>query len=156
MKRHQSFVPLSQDHYDGLLLAVRLQQGKQALERLWSHDPAWQANYVAEFFASHLAPHFEAEEMVVFSVAQKHLPDNPLVNQLIAEHEEMRMFAEYFRKPATHSLPGKLVQFGELLERHIRCEEREFFPLCESSLPREVLEKMKEPILQYKPANKDH
>ena len=55
MKRHDSLVPLSREHHDGLLLAVRLQQGRAALPRLWSHDLVWQAEYVTRFFGEHLA-----------------------------------------------------------------------------------------------------
>ena len=156
MKRNISLVPLSQDHYDGLLLAVRLQQGSRALERLWSHDPVWQANYVVEFYEQHLTPHFEAEEAVVFPLAKIHLNDTSIIDRLVQEHETMREYVQYFRAPDQNTLQDKLVQFGTLLESHIRCEEREFFPLCESSVPEAELEKIKEPLLHYKPLQKGH
>ena len=138
MKRHQALAPLSRDHHDGLLLAVRLQQGKQALPRLWSHDPLWQADYVVKFYDRHLVPHFEAEEKVLFPVAARYMKEgNVIIRQLLHEHEEMRTSIKFFRHPEEEKLERNLEQFGKLLESHIRCEEREFFPMCEEIIPEE-------------------
>lgn len=140
MKRHPSFVVLSRDHHDGLLLAMRLQQGKNALERLWSHDPFWQAEYVVKFFEEHLTKHFEEEELYLFPLSEQHDPEAiPMVRRLKEEHEEMRRMIDFFRNPDEKKLECNLSSFGKLLEEHIRCEEREYFPLLERILPEETL-----------------
>ena len=91
MKRHKALESLSHDHHDGLLLAVRLQQGDKALERLWSHDPLWQAEFVVRFFNDNLSQHFEEEERFVFPLAEKYFGDQiEIVHRLIKEHQEMR------------------------------------------------------------------
>jgi hypothetical protein len=36
-----------------------------------------------------------------------------------------------------------LKRFGEILEGHIRCEEREFFPACEERIPEQELQQLR-------------
>lgn len=151
MKRNKALVALSRDHHDGLLLAVRLQQGKKALLRLWSHDPLWQAGYVVKFFEDHLVPHFEAEEKTLFPLAEQFLKESSVIKKLVEEHGEMRRYIDSFRSPDEKKLECDLEQFGKLLEAHIRCEEREFFPLCEEKIPAEVLLEAQVSIDQYRP-----
>jgi hemerythrin-like domain-containing protein len=52
----------------------------------------------------------------------------------------MRRLAGSLREPANGPLAQKLKEFGEILERHIRREEREFFPFCESNMSGEKLD----------------
>ena len=140
MKRHPAFVSLSQEHHDGLLLATRLQQGTNALLRLWSHDLHWQAEYVVKFFDDNLLQHFSVEEEIVFPVARQYLSDHSgMVQKLIGQHEEMRTIVESLRLPVEEKLQSLLIQFGKILEAHIRIEEREFFPLCETQIPEDQI-----------------
>jgi len=140
MKRHLSFVSLSHEHHDGLLLATRLQQGTNALLRLWSHDLHWQAEYIVKYFDEHLDQHFSIEEQIIFPVANQFLVEHSgIVQKLIDQHNEMRSMVELFRHPIKTKLQNTLPQFGKLLEEHIRIEERELFPLCEEYLPEERL-----------------
>ena len=71
MKRHPGLIPLSREHHDGLLLATRLQQGRNALLRLWSHDLVWQAQYVVKYFREELIDHFATEEEIIFPLGAK-------------------------------------------------------------------------------------
>jgi len=141
MKRHDSFVPLSREHHEGLLLATRLQQGRNALLRLWSHDLFWQAEYVVRFFDDRLRNHFQTEEDCIFPLAEKYLPADrkPIVHQLLEEHKELEELAGLLRHPEEKKLECTLTRFGKLLEEHIRSEERMLFPLCEEYLPQESL-----------------
>ena len=140
MKRHRTFIALSRDHHRGLLLAARLQQGKKALLKLWSHDQKWQAEYVVRFFDDELKEHFRLEETFVFPVADSYLPeDRSMIKQLRAEHDEMRKTIDTLRGAGGKKPDLTLRRFGELLEKHIRSEEREFFPLLETTIPAELL-----------------
>ena len=143
MKRHRSFLTLSREHHDGLLLAARLQQGTRALTRMWSHDIHWQSEYVTRFFDEQLESHFQCEEQIVFPASMEHVPDQQLaVQTLLDQHRQMRSLVEYFRHPTGSVLASKLQEFGRILEQHIRIEEREFFPQCEAHIPEDVLRKM--------------
>jgi hemerythrin-like domain-containing protein len=141
MKRHSSFIPLSREHHEGLLLATRLQQGRNALLRLWSHDLNWQAEYIVKFFDDNLDTHFLIEETIVFPAARaSNLNGGTIIQALLNEHAEMREMVEFFRHPSQKKLECTLTRFGEILENHIRCEERELFPLCEEAFSEEELE----------------
>ena len=142
MKRHQSFISLSREHHDGLLLATRLQQGRKALLRLWSHDLDWQAEFTIKFYDDYLAEHFRIEEETIFPVARQFIPDSDLHSRLLQEHQEMRGMIISLRHPEEKKLECTLTRFGELLESHIRCEEREFFPLCEENIPENILNEL--------------
>lgn len=143
MKRHPAFVALSQEHHDGLLLATRLQQGTNALLRLWSHDLHWQSEYVVKFFDDNLRQHFSVEEEIVFPVARQYLPEHSgMVQKLVDQHNDMISIAESLRIPVEEKLQNLLTQLGKILEAHIRIEEREFFPLCEARIPEEQIRAM--------------
>lgn len=151
-KRHESLIPLARDHYEGLLLAVRLQQGKNALERLWSHDPAWQANYVADFFDKHLRPHFAAEEQALFPLAKEHIKESvPLVDELIAQHRSMEQRVLRLKTPIETPLEQQLAEFGALLEDHIRKEDRILFPMFEEHASAELLQEALTKIHSFYP-----
>lgn len=148
MKRHESFVALSREHHDGLLLATRLQQGRNALLRLWSHDLHWQAEYVVRFFDDYLANHFRTEEEIIFPLAEKYFLEEqqPIITQLIEEHKEMKSLVDFLRAPDEKKLECSLTRFGQILEQHIRTEERRFFPYCEETFSKEDLRKLKNEV----------
>jgi len=146
-KRHPSLIPLSRDHHDGLLLALRLKQGRKALLHQWSHDPSWQANYVAEFFNDHLVPHFEAEESVLFPAMRRYVKESAkTIEKLLDQHEEIRKRVRQLQKAKKSELEPELKSIGELLDEHIRIEEHELFPMFEKSVPGELAEKLGEKI----------
>ena len=150
-KRHKSLVLLARDHHEGLLLALRLQQGKKALLRLWSHNPRWQASYVAEFYDKHLRRHFEAEEKALFPLASTIAACRPLVNELSLEHRTMEEYVDRFRNPAANALAKDLRSFGALLEEHIRKEDRVLFPAFEEHASKEMLQKAEAAIGGFYP-----
>jgi hemerythrin-like domain-containing protein len=150
-KRHQSLVPLARDHHEGLLLAIRLQQGKQALLKLWSHDPAWQAAYVAEFYDKYLHTHFEAEEKGLFPLASTIAACRPVVGELVVEHRALEEYVSRLRHPDKTTLQDDLRSIGALLEEHIRKEDRILFPSFEEHASEEMLEKAEAEIGRFYP-----
>ncbi|MBI5464147.1 MAG: hemerythrin domain-containing protein [Ignavibacteriales bacterium] len=149
-KRNPALVPLSRDHHDGLLLAVRLQQGTGALMRLWSHEPSWQATFIVEFYDRHLRRHFRAEDEVMFPAAEKHSPaTQSLVAGLTADHREMERRVEAFRASVATATREQLAEFGRLLEEHIRKEERQLFPAFERTAGTDVLAALERQIQSY-------
>lgn len=131
MPRHPSLIPLSHDHHHGLALALRCR--KQALGRLKPMGPAGlkeRAEEFRDFYRRNLARHFQAEEGILFPFMRAAIPESvPLVDALLGEHEELRGFPP--RLEGETGLAKALFDAGDLLERHIRREERELFPLFE-------------------------
>ena len=132
--RHPSLIALSHDHHHGLALALRCR--KQALGQLKPMGVAGlreRAREFVDFYRAHLIDHFRAEEEVLFPIMRETaLTNAPLLDDLIKQHQEITR--------ATTPLEGGsglaklLFGIGDLLERHIRKEERELFPLFESQI----------------------
>ncbi|MDW5290671.1 hemerythrin domain-containing protein [Formosa sp. PL04] len=115
LKRHKSLQPLSRDHHHGLLLSWKIRTGfKKNVE----------ANriktYTDWFYTAHLIPHFEMEEAHIFSLLAE---DNLLRIQAIDEHKQIKDLIEN-----TDNLDENLNQIADVLEKHIRFEERVLFP----------------------------
>lgn len=135
-KRHPSLIPLSHDHHHGLVLAFRLREGLPR-NRKPSESPHEQAEDTVCFFHDNLVAHFQAEEEVLFPAIRARVPQAiALLDTLIAEHATIRSSVEQLSRIASNdpSLPTLLKSFGDVLERHIRCEERELFPLYEAHI----------------------
>ena len=128
-KRHPSLIPLCQDHHHGLALAIRCR--KQALGQLNPGHPQGieeHVNEVKDFFLKKLCSHFEAEEMVLFPLISSHYSDaKRMTADLLHEHEQIRQGITSLDQK--FELPKALFDLGDILERHIRREERELFPL---------------------------
>ena len=129
--RHPSLIPLSHDHHHGLALALRCR--KQALGQIKPMGAAGlreRADEVLAFYASNLIAHFRAEEEVLFPLLRSIAPQSELIiNDLAREHNEIHLGVAQLKAGA--GLAKRIFDLGDLLERHIRREERELFPLFE-------------------------
>jgi iron-sulfur cluster repair protein YtfE (RIC family) len=114
-------------------LALALRCRKQALGQIKPLGAAGLRLRVAEFrefFAKELISHFRAEEEILFPTIRVAAPESaPLLDDLLADHASLRQGAQ---KLAGETALSKLIfDLGDLLERHIRREERELFPFFE-------------------------
>jgi iron-sulfur cluster repair protein YtfE (RIC family) len=129
--RHPSLIPLSHDHHHGLALALRCR--KQALGQLKPMGAAGLRERTAEvldFYYRNLVAHFRAEEEVLFPLLRSSAPESAaIINELTRQHEEIR--GAIPRLEAGTGLAKLIFDLGDLLDRHIRKEERELFPLFE-------------------------
>lgn len=134
MKRSPHLMQLSREHHTALLLAKRAQ-------RLGKGTAAEAAAFMSELpdiFGGELEPHFQVEEIALLSALQnsggtEHVVG--MVERTVAEHEALRALA---RRIGAHDF-ASLAPFGELLDAHVRFEERELFGLAESLLTAEAL-----------------
>ena len=129
--RHPSLTPLSHDHHHGLALALRCRkQSLGQLKPMGAEGLRLRAAELREFFDKQLIPHFRAEEEVLFPLMRAAAPESAtLLDDLLREHETFR---QGVRALAAGTGVSKLIfDLGDLLERHIRREERELFPLFE-------------------------
>jgi iron-sulfur cluster repair protein YtfE (RIC family) len=140
-KRHAAFIGLSHDHHHTLALALRLRQGEGALlSDGWTHDPMLQIQLVQRFLEADLRPHFAAEEDILFPSVERSLPSlTHLVRALCRQHREVESLVLLLKSAGGADVRGLLARVGSLLEGHVRREERELFPACESGLTEKVL-----------------
>jgi iron-sulfur cluster repair protein YtfE (RIC family) len=129
--RHPALVPLSHDHHHGLALALRCRkQALGQLKPLGAEGLRERAGEFGDFFSNELIPHFRAEEEVLFPCMRERVPESAaLIDELVGDHEKIRRAIPQLER---QTALGKLIfDLGDLLERHIRKEERELFPLFE-------------------------
>ncbi len=126
MKRRPELVPLSRDHNRALLLARRARQAARGASGL---DVAECWNELRNAWEMDLATHFAAEERLLFPRLHAHGHEE-LATGLQREHDAIRRTLTHAdRLDAT-----RLGVLGEVLEHHVRVEEREAFPLLERIL----------------------
>jgi len=134
MKRHPALTRLSREHHSALVLA------KHAL-RASGGELGAVSHFVAEvgrIFARDLEPHFQFEEKLLLP-ALLSVGQFSAVERTLAEHAELRSLAI---QPGINQ-PEILRRFSEALAEHVRFEERELFPLAESTLQEETLESIR-------------
>ena len=84
-----------------------------------------------EFYKNNLGHHFDAEEKILFPAMRTAAPASAaLVDVLTQDHHRIRELLPKLELKV--GLAKLLFDLGDLLERHIRKEERELFPLFES------------------------
>lgn len=135
MKRIAALKALSIDHHHGLVLARKAKKTaakvlkKTELLEIWIELQTHGENV--------LIPHFKIEESYIAAALNVlNDPDvNHLANRLFSEHETLRQLL--FTDDVHNS--ARLKQFGELLEQHIRFEERELFEVVQTKLDDQTL-----------------
>ncbi len=149
MPRHTTLIPLSHDHHEALLIALRLKKGGPTSQHdhLWSTELPKQLHSLQLFFERELLPHFKLEEEILFPVAATIEEIQPLIKTLLDQHQQMRyLINNLFQITGDDDrLKKELASFGLILESHIRSEERELFPKLEEA---EMQGRVKLPILK--------
>ena len=129
MKRHEALVQLSRDHHFGLLLCWKLKEGLKkdiSVERM--------SKYIVLFYEQNLKPHFAEEEETIFLILGN---EHPLIKEAISQHRELeKMISDGFETPE------QIQTFRDLLELHIRTEERQIFPEIENTATEEELQNL--------------
>jgi hemerythrin-like domain-containing protein len=139
MKRHPAPIPLSRDHHNGLVQAVRLRRAAadgDASARLAA------AREFGEFFRNEERVHLRDEEEELFPLLLRHVPSQPApLREARAQHIELEGFARKLEIAAAAGIADReaLEAAGELLDAHIRVEERQLFPLIEELVPDDEL-----------------
>jgi len=127
LSRHPALVPLSRDHYVGLVQAHRLMKAAAA-------DDAQRRHALAEFadaWERELVEHFRDEERLLGALMSAE--DRA---RLVGEHARLAELAQQARAARREVAPDAtaLHALGETLEGHIRWEERELFPRLQRQL----------------------
>jgi hemerythrin-like domain-containing protein len=135
--RHTSLVPLSQDHHHGLALALRCRkQSLGQIKPLGAEGLRERAKEFLDFYVSNLVPHFRAEEEVLFPLLSSTVPGSKeMIDELVRHHAQIRQAIPQLEGGT--GLAKLIFDLGDLLERHIRKEERELFPLFEQHVESE-------------------
>ena len=140
MFRDPSLVPLSHQHQHGLALSVIIDRGLKA-----DPTPAKAgelAQKVATMAEVELLGHFKVEENVLFPAVRAALEDDGVVDELISQHRAMEELLDRLASSDDRARVPLLQEFGELLSRHIRIEERQLFQEIQAKLTPEELSRL--------------
>ena len=136
MKRSQALSPLSREHLGALLVAKKLREAEE-------RQPAIRA--LLDFWQREGAEHFRIEEEVLLpGWALEAEVDGPGVVRMLEEHLMIR--TAVMRTLAEDVSLADLHDLGELLNDHVRFEERSLFPLIEAALAGGALARLGEAI----------
>ncbi|MGH2869785.1 MAG: hemerythrin domain-containing protein [Solirubrobacteraceae bacterium] len=131
MKRHPALASLSRDHHHALVIAQRL-----------SRANADTAGEVCRAFLDHWNAeeqlHFRLEEELLLPAYAEHgEPGHPAIIRMLIDHMLIRRDAARLAAAPPLRL---LHDLGARLGEHVRFEERELFPLIETTLPEPELQ----------------
>ena len=121
MKRDPALKPLSHDHHHALAAARRLRLAADGV------DAQAEAVTFLRFFTEESVRHFREEEERLFPLVVDHEEAQPLVVKALLEHQQLHAMAARLARGEMAPMPDLAL----LLERHVRFEERELFPLIE-------------------------
>ena len=124
MKRLPPLIPLSHDHHHALAAARRLRLAAE------SGNTSAEAAAFSRFFAEESVRHFRDEEERLFPLVAHVEEAQPLVVRALLEHQQLHALAS----EAASGERAPMRELAELLEAHVRFEERELFPLIERLL----------------------
>ena len=113
-----------------MLLCLRIHRGLP----VHSEESRWlqtKAEQVIEFFDADLRIHFRAEEEVLFPAMQCFSGASELIIELSSEHRKLEALVLQLRRSTEEHPAATLREFADLLEAHIRKEERMLFPIYE-------------------------
>lgn len=129
IKRDKSLIVLSKEHHYGLLASWKIRRGLEL-----KTDPKRIIAFVVSFWDTHLSAHFIAEEEILFNTI-----NHALVEEALQQHSKLRMLVQLISEEGTLK---QLANFADLLEQHIRFEERQVFEMLQQELSEEKLAKV--------------
>ncbi len=130
IKRNENILKLSKEHHFSLLFCWKIRQGlKMEIEA------SRMIEYVKYFATNFLLPHFAEEEVILFTSL-----DDKWVKKAIEQHKQIHGLLSGLSKKTKNNPNEQLGKLANLVDDHVRYEERELFPHLERTLSNEQLE----------------
>lgn len=117
---------LSKEHHYGLLASWKIRRGFEL-----ATDQKRIAAFVIDFWQAHLNAHFIAEEEILFNTIT-----HVLIDEALQQHVQLRRLLKLISQEGSSE---QLTEFANLLEQHIRFEERQVFKMLQQELSEEKL-----------------
>jgi hemerythrin-like domain-containing protein len=142
IKRNEHIIKLSKDHHFTLLFCWKIRNGLK-----FNADPI--INYVQYFWQHHMQPHFMEEETILFTPVK-----DAAVQKALDEHTEIAAQIKGLYVD-DENVTNKLSTLADIVDKHVRYEERELFPHLEQVLTNEQLEQIGKQLAGHANALKD-
>jgi len=132
LKRHLALQDYSREHHDELLLIWKIREG---LRR--SVSPKRIIEYCVHHYNEFTASHMANEERYILTKLPESDDDRI---KILLDHAEIKEIVKKLSE--NHENKDMLTEFADKLEKHIRFEERTFFPKLQLAFSDEVMESM--------------
>ena len=135
--RNEQIKKLSREHHSSLLFCWKIRQGlKNNLQ------PQRICDYIQYYWQQNLQPHFREEEKILFAPIK-----DRQVQRAINEHKQIRRQIEGLaNNSAKIDMQKNLARIADMVDDHVRYEERTLFPHLEKKLNKEQLKNIGEQI----------
>lgn len=152
MKRHSALIPLSQDHHKALLLAQLIKKNAPVYHGL-PIELVGKMNFAKEIYHTELEHHFRDEEQFVFPLLKgKDKELDELISEIMNEHLIIKeKILSLIDNP---NLVDQLNEIGNILDVHVRKEERILFERAQLILSADELKIIENKFDKSRPGNK--
>jgi hemerythrin-like domain-containing protein len=125
IKRSEALKQLSKDHHFNLLFIWKIRQGLKLNVELLRIQ-----KFIAHFFNEQILHHFSVEEKYLFCLLSR----EDLL-RIRAEQEHLAIKRSFEKMSGDSITKNEVIEFTNLLESHIRFEERTLFNHMEKDMP---------------------
>lgn len=140
IKRSGHLIQLSREHHFSLLFCWKVRTGiKKNIEKRRIIP------YILFFWKEHLLPHFEEEDVLFEKV------DDELVQRAYKEHQEINQTIELLSNVPDDNANDLFAKIADLVDDHVRFEERILFPHLENKIEESELAKIAHKLLEMQP-----
>ena len=137
LKRDKALYILSHDHHHGLLLAQLIKKGSPQYKNM-PNTTTGKKDYSIRFYNDKLIKHFENEEKILFPIVKgKDDEIDNLFEEIIIEHKKIKQLINQLE--TDEDVESTLDELGNILESHIRKEERILFGKIQEVLTEDEL-----------------
>jgi len=139
IKRHEAIAPLSRHHHHALALVLKIRKAETAATK---EQAEALRREVQRFWQNGGQQHFREEEEILLPAYARYasLERKEIIGMLL-DHVKIRAMVDSIQDETDDVLP-LIRKFGDMLEEHVRKEERVIFPMIEAALPEDVLRKL--------------
>jgi hemerythrin-like domain-containing protein len=143
LKRHAALLPLSRDHHGALVQARALRLaagGTDAERRLYPAAPT--ARGFLDFYEGELRGHIADEERALLPRCREANPSG--ADRILEEHRELEALIAAIGAALNggEDPSAPMAQAGQLLDDHVRFEERSFFEGLQRTLSADALKEI--------------
>ncbi|WP_080875466.1 hemerythrin domain-containing protein [Oceanobacillus timonensis] len=138
-QRHDALKPLSHHHHHALVQAMAL---KQAGTEETDQSLGESFRSLVDYWEKDAVSHFRDEEEILLPLydAYAEEPETELMKEMLFQHMQIRSLVYAIRENREDPY-DKMHRLGELLEKNVRFEEREVFPVIEEAIPDKYLQR---------------
>jgi len=146
IKRNEAMFPLSHFHQNGLAIEMFLKRAETEESTYTVEELKEKLQQVLERGGNeHIR---DEEEILLATYAQYTSLEAPEIPEMLVEHVQIRALVQ---QVISDGRIEDMHRLGNLLEQHIRKEERVIFPMIEEAVPVEVLKTLHPKFHQVEP-----